>query len=108
MADLPFTPAPPSTDNQTVILWVVAVLVVVLSIVVLALWRLMNRNQAECRDENKKVWGKCEEKEAEIHRLLTEDAKRSEKLANTVTEALERNTKVLAGLESGKYRTRHE
>lgn len=101
--ELPFPPAPVSTDNQEVILWVVCVLVVVLAIVVGALWRIMNRNQTECREENARAWGECKALNDKVENLLTGALAETQTIARTAVDetrqtrkAIEENTKVLA------------
>lgn len=113
MADLPFPPAPPATDDQSVILWVIGTLVVVLVIAVIQLWRVMVRNQVECREENTRAWSRCDEQTAKVETLLTGALAETQRLAQTAIEesrqnraALDRNTDVIRGIESGKYRTR--
>jgi len=106
VADLPFPPAPMSSDNETVILWVVTVLVLVLAIVVFALWRLMERNQAECREENKRAWLMADTKQGEIVTLLTTLVSDSNVILRRTNEVIDTNNHLLAGLESGRYRAR--
>ena len=106
MTDLPFPPAPMSSDNETVILWVVTVLVLVLAIVVFVLWRLMERNQAECREETKRAWLMTDRKQAEIVTLLTTLVVDSHQILRRTNEVIETNNRLLVGLESGRYSTR--
>ena len=115
---------PASAENQTVILWVVCVMVPLLGIVVGALWRTMNANQKECREESVKNRTVAETAQAQVTQNLKDHGEKVEKLlcgALTETqrlaqtaidecrqnrEVLASNTKVLAGIESGHYRTR--
>ena len=97
-----------SSDNETVILWVVTVLVLVLAIVVFVLWRLMERNQVECREENKRAWLMADSKQAEIVTLLTTLVVDSHRILRRTNEVIETNNRLLVGLESGRYRTRDQ
>jgi uncharacterized protein HemX len=95
-------PAPVASDNTTVILWVVAVLVVV----VLALARLflsqIRSERAEriaqandCRAENQKAWAKVEERDREITALVRD----GQRLQGDTVHALGRVADAVSKLE---------
>lgn len=52
--------APASVDNNTVILWVVGVLVVVVLVIGKALWNKMEASEARCREENAKAHARAD------------------------------------------------
>ena len=58
--------APPSTDNPTVILWVVAILVVVIGLVAKVLWAKIQDNAAEAKLREEKANAKAEAAQAEL------------------------------------------
>lgn len=107
--------APPASDDGSVLLWAIGVVVAALVVVVTALWKMMIRNQAECRDENTRAWKKCDEQQAEIKQLYAGALTETQALARTAIDEARKNrevltetNKVIAGIESGKYRARDQ
>lgn len=102
--------APTSTDNNTVILWVVCVLFVGLAVAVAVIYRTFTVRHVECQETGKKAWEKVEEKDAkilELHEgLIAEGAKReadAQQLISRNTEAFSDLKGVINGLSSGRY-----
>lgn len=58
--------APASTDNATVILWVVLVLVIVIGTIAKVLWNKMQENDARQREEIAKANARAEAAQAEL------------------------------------------
>lgn len=111
---MPLT-VPTSTDNQTVILWVVAVLVVVAGY----LFRQLSQRQAEaealCRAENERARATVESAYAKIEALQSGAIAEAQRSAVQITAAMDkvadvidRNTQALrdVGIGSGRHSTR--
>ncbi len=117
-----FPAAPASADAPTVLLWVVTVLVVLLGVVCLLLWQRIQREAANCAEQNKvarddaalaRALAKSESDAArakidELYRQAIEQmAEREQRLAEVVSA----NTDVLRevkDISSGYYRTLRE
>lgn len=108
MADPLVLSAPASTDNNTVILWVVGVLVVV--VLALGKWILdrVKASEERCQAENAKAWGKVEERDAALLQV-TRDQQTSAAATSTaiesMTEAVKELTSVVRNTGSGQHRT---
>ncbi len=127
MGDIPtpmgsFPAAPASADAPTVLLWVVTVLVVLLAVVCFLLWQRIQREAANCAEQNKAAREEAEsaretaKADASAARQKIEDlyrqaidqlAERESRLITVVSS----NTDVLRevkDISSGYYRTLRE
>lgn len=84
--------APQGSDNQTVILWVVGVLVFALTTVVAALWRKMGENAAECRAENKAARDEAAAVRTQNERLYQQAIEATAERERALAAVVERNT----------------
>jgi hypothetical protein len=81
--------APASTDNNTVILWAVAVLIIVLGLIAKALWSKMNANEENLRAAMKDAYEKHDAAQKRIEALqggVIMDQQKTQLLTNNVLE----------------------
>lgn len=114
MADLPIPPAPASTDNTTVILWVVGVLM--LAVIVLIKWikDYMEASKIEAKEREAKcevranaAYAMVEKRDAQILEITIGQQAASAASATAITNmtnAVERLTSVVENIDSGTHR----
>lgn len=117
-----FPAAPASADAPTVLLWVVTVLVVLLGVVCLLLWQRIQREAANCSEQNKLA---REEAEAARATAKADAAAARQKIEDLYRQAIDQlaeresrlitvvssNTEILRevkDISSGYYRTLRE
>jgi F0F1-type ATP synthase membrane subunit b/b' len=110
--DLPST-LPTSTDNNTVILWVVGVLVVCVAVVGKILWAKMLDNERRLREELDRAHSKTDEAQKELLKthggVMLEQQKTQMMTNNAMTkmaEAVEKMTIVIESTEGTSKRSR--
>lgn len=114
IAELPggIPSAPTSTDNATVILWVVAVLMGALGIALVLLKRKLDENEAECRKQNDLARAEAAAARAQNERLYEEAIKATASRETKLVEVVERNTAAWNAFReevgSGHYRALRE
>ncbi len=106
-----FPAAPASADAPAVLLWVVTVLVVLLGVVSLLLWLRIQREAANCAEQNQTAREEAEKARQKIEDLyrqaIDQLAERELRLITVVSS----NTEVLRevkDISSGYYRTLRE
>lgn len=89
----PVLTGPKSSDNATVILWVVVVLVIALALLVRVVYRWVEQGRADCRAETAKAWEEVAKRDATILDLTRQaiqaqhaNATATEHLGNAISE----------------------
>lgn len=104
--------APASTDDRTVILWVVGILVVSLGIALWKLWRFIEDSGDRCRAEAKESQTRIDDLHAQIGTMYQEAIKATAEREAKMVDVVNGNTQALRDLAkeigSGTYRALRE
>lgn len=104
--------APASADNQTVILWVVGVLMGALGIALVLLKRKMDENELNCQKANAAARSEAEAARAQSMKLYEEAVRSATSRETKLVEVVERNTSAWDALRedigSGGFRALRE
>jgi hypothetical protein len=94
-AEIPFAPAPANTDPQTVILWVIGTLVVVLFIVCRTLWQQALQARIDCKGENAEAKSDAKMAREKVEELLSGTLSHYGDACARMTRTLDRTNDVL-------------
>jgi signal transduction histidine kinase len=83
--------APPSTDNNTVILWVVGVLFVSVVLVIRHYLTVANRAQAKCEENAKELGTKLDKTQDEVKTLYSGMMSHHNELGNRMANLMEKS-----------------